>query len=195
MRVRVPGQKPVANWLAELQDQQVVRRQFEHCSLVQIQGWSQVPPGSPLFHSLLVFENYPVDKELRGLQYGELCVRSVEAREQTNYPLTLTVTPDEQLHVRLQYDRTCFDSDTIQRIASHLETLLKGIVANSERCLRDLPLMTAAERQQILVEWNNTEHDYPREKCVHELFEEQVERTLWVYGKAQGCSDSATGGG
>ena len=68
VRVRVAGDSRVGEWLSQLQRRQLAARQFEHSSLVDLQGWSEVPAGSPLFESLLVFENYPVSEELRRLR-------------------------------------------------------------------------------------------------------------------------------
>jgi amino acid adenylation domain-containing protein len=59
----------------------------------------------------------------------------------------------------------------------HLRTLLEALVADPNRCLADLPLLTQAERHRQLVEWNDTRRDYPKDKCLHELFEQQAERT------------------
>jgi aspartate racemase len=59
----------------------------------------------------------------------------------------------------------------------HYRVLLEGVVANPDARLGELPLLTEAERHQLLIEWNQTETDYPRDKCIHQLFEEQVERT------------------
>nr|WP_029631707.1 MULTISPECIES: AMP-binding protein [Nostocales] len=59
----------------------------------------------------------------------------------------------------------------------HLQTLLAGIVANPEYPVSKLPLLTESERHQLLVEWNNTQIDYPQDKCIHQIFEAQVERT------------------
>ena len=56
----------------------------------------------------------------------------------------------------------------------HYQVLLEGIVANPETRIAELPLLTQAERHQLLVEWNQTAVDYPRDKCVHQLFEEQA---------------------
>ena len=67
--------------------------------------------------------------------------------------------------------------DTIRRMLGHYQTLLEGIVANPDRRLSELPLLTGAERQQMLVEWNQTGATYPKDRCLHELIEEQVERT------------------
>lgn len=75
------------------------------------------------------------------------------------------------------YNNDLFDAETIQRMAGHFETLLRGIVANPEQEIGRLPLLTAAERHQILVEWNDTTVDYPKDKSLHQLFEEQAART------------------
>ena len=59
----------------------------------------------------------------------------------------------------------------------HFETLLEGIVANPEQQISELPLLTESEKHEVLVEWNETKRDYPKDKCIHQLFEEQVKRT------------------
>jgi amino acid adenylation domain-containing protein len=76
-----------------------------------------------------------------------------------------------------EYSSDLFDTTTIARMAEHWQTLLEGIVADPKQRLSDLPLLTEAEQQQLLVEWNDTQRAYPRDQCIHELFEEQVERT------------------
>ena len=65
-------------------------------------------------------------------------------------------------------------SVTIERMLGHFEVLLEGIVADPERRISELPILSAAERHQLLVEWNDTKRDYPKDKCIHQLFEEQV---------------------
>ena len=67
-----------------------------------------------------------------------------------------------------------FDADTIKRLAAHYETLLESIVADPDRCVHDLPLLSDAERQQLLIEWNATKTDYPHEESIISLFEAQV---------------------
>ncbi|GAA6618281.1 amino acid adenylation domain-containing protein [Scytonema sp. NUACC26] len=76
------------------------------------------------------------------------------------------------------YNTDLFDASTIERMAEHFQTLLAAIVANPQQEIWQLPLLTQDERQQLLVEWNDTQKDYPQDKCIHQLFEEQVERTL-----------------
>src|SRR5688572_29217447 len=62
------------------------------------------------------------------------------------------------------------------RLAGHYRTLLEGIVSQPEKRLLDLPLLTPEERHQLLLSWNDTRTAYPKDKCIHQLFEEQVER-------------------
>ena len=75
------------------------------------------------------------------------------------------------------YSADLFDATTITRIARSFQTLLQAIVANPQERIAELPLLTIAERHQLLVEWNNTQVNYSSDKCIHQLFEEQVERT------------------
>nr|WP_264196777.1 hypothetical protein [Microseira wollei] len=56
-----------------------------------------------------------------------------------------------------------FEAATIARMLKHFETLLEGIVANPDRCLSDLPILTLSERQQLLIDWNDTFADYPKD--------------------------------
>src|SRR5208282_2149399 len=70
-----------------------------------------------------------------------------------------------------------FDAATISRMAGHFQTLLQGVVANPDQRVSRLPLLSQAERHQLQVEWNHTATDYPRNQCVHHLFELQAERT------------------
>ncbi|NEP03802.1 MAG: amino acid adenylation domain-containing protein [Okeania sp. SIO4D6] len=77
----------------------------------------------------------------------------------------------------IEYNTDLFDAATIERVIGHLMTLLEGIVAHPETSIAQLPLLTEAERHQLLIEWNDTTVDYPKDKCIHQLFEEQVEKT------------------
>ena len=77
----------------------------------------------------------------------------------------------------VEYRTDLFDAATIERMLGHFQTLLEGIVANPDQRISELPLLTEAEKHQLLVEWNDTKTDYPKDKCIHQLFEEQVEKT------------------
>ena len=83
----------------------------------------------------------------------------------------------EGLRGELEYNTDLFERGTIQRTLRHFQTLLEGVTADPGQRIGELPLLTEAERHQLLVEWNDTRTDYPRERCIHELFEAQAART------------------
>ncbi|MEG4288204.1 amino acid adenylation domain-containing protein [Microcoleus sp. C2C3] len=130
---------------------------------------------SPLFQVMFVLQNTPPGKlELSGLSITPLEVENPTAK----YDLTLLMTETEQgLTASLEYNSDLFDRATITRMAGHFVTLLEGIVANPQQRVSELPLLTVPEQHQLLVEWNNTQAEYPLDKCIHQLFEEQVEQT------------------
>jgi amino acid adenylation domain-containing protein len=77
----------------------------------------------------------------------------------------------------VEYATDLFEAATIRRWIGHYQTLLAGVVAHPEARLSELPLLTAEERRQLLVEWNDTTVPYPADRCIHQLFEQQVART------------------
>ena len=173
------GEEKVSEWLGRMQREAVEMRQYEHSPLVEVQGWSEVPRGTPLFESLLVFDNYPVRNSLQ-VKTGRSEIpeiRDVASFKQTNYPLTLTVAPGEELRLLLSYEQERFDEESISRMLTHFHHLLTAIAADPQRLVRDLPLLPDSERQQLLVEFNDTRTDFPQGLCLHQLFEEQVART------------------
>jgi amino acid adenylation domain-containing protein len=130
---------------------------------------------APLFQVMFVFGNTPMSAlELPGLTMSLLETDSGTAK----FDLTLSMRETEQgLIGDLEYNTDLFDKSTITRMLTHFQTLLEGVVANPDQHLAKLPLLTEAERQQLLVEWNKTQANYPSEVCLHQLFEAQVERT------------------
>ncbi|HEY0174085.1 MAG TPA: amino acid adenylation domain-containing protein [Pyrinomonadaceae bacterium] len=130
---------------------------------------------APLFQVMLVLQNAP----LPALKLGPLSVEQIEAGGgAAKFDLILFVREDEDgIGGTWEYDADRFDAATVGRMAGHFETLLRGIVEDPGRRLSELPLLTGAEERRLLVEWNDTRTDYPRDACVQQLFEEQAERT------------------
>ena len=176
VRVQAAPESTVVPWLRDLQERQATQLSYAHSPLADVQGWSEVPRGQALFESLLVVENYPVDEELRQ-ERRPLGIEDVRPIEQTNYPLTIAAVPGREMALRLSYAAGRFDDVAIARILVHYRTLLEGMVEAPERRLSELPMLTAEERQEVVVRWNDTRTDYPADCCIHELFEEQAERT------------------
>ncbi|GAB1543624.1 non-ribosomal peptide synthetase [Scytonema sp. NUACC21] len=176
VRVQISDETELLDLLKNLQMQQVESEQFSYSPLVEIQGLSEVPRGIPLFESLVVFENYPVDAVVQQ-HNSSFSISNLRRIEQTHYPLIVVVVPGEQLLVKVSYDTSRFDDGTISRMLGHFVTMLSAIVANPQQPISQLPLLTASEQQQLLLEWNNTQVGYPQDKCIYQLFEAQVERT------------------
>jgi amino acid adenylation domain-containing protein len=177
MRVRVSPEVALIPWLKELRAQSVAIREHEHTPLEKVRGWSKVPAGRPLFETIVVFENFHLNSLLR-MQGGPWSNRRFRFFRKTNYPVVLAVYAGTELCLNIGFDRSRLGDATVGRMLCHLRTLLKAMVTRPrQRQLRDLPLLTPAERHQLLVEWNQTEANYPRDLCVHELFEAQVEHT------------------
>jgi len=130
---------------------------------------------TPLFQVMFVLQNAPMSAlELTGLTVTPLMTEAVTAK----FDLTLSMQNTATGLVGVwEYNTDLFDASTIKRMSSHFVTLLEGIVTNPQQQISQLPLLTEVEQQQLLVEWNNTQVDYPGDKCIHQLFEEQVERT------------------
>ena len=130
---------------------------------------------TPLFQVMFALDDGGVPSmELLDLAVSSYSVEIVTAK----FDLTLSMeNTADGLVAEWEYNSDIFDETTIVRMAEHFQTLLEGIVANSKQAISELPLLTPGERQQLLVEWNKTAKDYPQEKCIHQLFEEQVERT------------------
>jgi len=128
----------------------------------------------PLFQVLFAVENEPD----RPLELGGLSVRGLDTPKRTaKFDLTLSIAErPEGLRLDFRYQTDLFDAETIARMAGHFETLLEAAVTNPERRLSELPILTPAERRQQ-IQWNATDADYPRDQCVHLLFEEQARRT------------------
>ncbi len=114
------------------------RRQYEYNSLIDIQGWSEVPRNSSLFHTLYVFENYPI----QGERNDDLRLLDVTSTEQTNYPLTLIVMPGKKITLNLMYDRSYFNEETINRIQNHLLQILIQMTKSLDSKLFEITHLT-----------------------------------------------------
>ena len=117
--------------------------------------------------------------DARGLRLPGLEVSRVPVDPGTaKFDLTLSVTDEPAgFELAFEYSTDLFAPPTIERLAQHYQVLLQALLDNPQQTIQQLPLLTDAERKQILVDWNATTTEYPRDKCIHQLFEAQVERT------------------
>jgi natural product biosynthesis luciferase-like monooxygenase protein len=176
VRTRVDPRAALGPWLRELRAQQVALRPHEHAPLVEVQGWSDVPAGTPLFDSVVVFDSCTLEASLRA-PGGPWQRRGFEYYCQNNYPLTVYAYADEEMLLRIDYSRRRFDAAAIARMLGHLRTLLEGMAAQPHAALEELPMLTQAERRELLVGRNPAAVPVPAVACVHAQIEEQAART------------------
>ncbi|HVR95699.1 MAG TPA: non-ribosomal peptide synthase/polyketide synthase [Thermoanaerobaculia bacterium] len=172
-RVEVPAAAELGPWLHDLQERQAGMRHFEYSPLFRIQRWSEVPATQPLFESIVAFENYPIDASLQE-QASWLEVEGSDVFEQTQYPVNVVMIPAARLHLKVLHDPRRLEPAAVARMLGHLEALLATLPGEPGRALADLPLLTDAERHQVLVEWNATRADELATGTLEALFEAQA---------------------
>ncbi|MBC3304370.1 non-ribosomal peptide synthetase [Pseudomonas sp. SWRI18] len=176
LRVKLPEDDQrcsVRQWLSGLLDSNMQLREYEYLPLVTIQEHSELPKGQPLFDSLFVFENAPVEVSVLD-RAQSLNATSDSGRTHTNFPLTAVCYPGDDLGLHLSYDQRYFDETTVQGMLGEFKRLLLALVQGFHGDMADLPLMGEQEREFLLNGCNQSEHDYPLERSYVELFEAQV---------------------
>ena len=176
LRVKLPeDDQPcsVRQWLSGLLDSNMQLREYEYLPLVTIQEHSELPKGQPLFDSLFVFENAPVEVSVLD-RAQSLNATSDSGRTHTNFPLTAVCYPGDDLGLHLSYDQRYFDETTVQGMLGEFKRLLLALVQGFHGDMADLPLIGEQERAFLLDGCNQSEHAYPLERSYVELFEAQV---------------------
>ncbi|MEM9273748.1 MAG: amino acid adenylation domain-containing protein [Cyanobacteria bacterium P01_F01_bin.143] len=129
---------------------------------------------NPLFQAKFRLENLPQPVEIPGL--------SISTVKQTEFVAKLDLSLDmyqttSGLVGGFEYNTDLFKPETISRLVGHFRTLLTEIVNKPDCPIAELSLLTAAEKQQILVDWNDTKVEFPEQLCFHQIFEAQAAKT------------------
>ncbi|WP_285584914.1 amino acid adenylation domain-containing protein, partial [Actinoallomurus iriomotensis] len=169
VRVRIDEAESLAGLLRRLQEEQSSLLVHQHVELTAVQ---QVTGIRNLFDTLTLYQNYPAEVEIPG---DGLELTGVDEHDATHYPLTLVVTPGPRVRLRLDYRPDVFEHSAVEALGRRLERILEQIAAAPERPIAELDLLSPAERQRMLHEWNDTAWPVP-DVTVPELFERQVAR-------------------
>jgi len=137
------------------------------------------PSRSPIFQVSFTFNELRRNTLAQSSGVSELEIETLTMGQRgAGFDLDLMVLNQAgSLVFNWVYNTDLFDAATIERMAEHFQSLLAGVIANPQQPISKLPLLTELERHQLLVKWNNTSAEYPQDKCIHQLFENQVERT------------------
>ncbi|MEH2621947.1 amino acid adenylation domain-containing protein [Bradyrhizobium sp. AZCC 1719] len=176
LRIAIPPQQTVADWLHAVQARQTELLEHQYSPLPLVQHWSEVKDGTPLFDSIMAFENFPAEMSAAADLTQTIGITDVRSTERTNYPLTLQVAIEKAVSVKLIYDADRFEAVAIERLAGHFARLLEELMADAERPLSALTLLSEAERRELIARSNETAA-YRQHLCLHELFAAQAART------------------
>ncbi len=133
------------------------------------------PSRNPVFQSMFVYQK----AFIQPFAAGDLRFTPIKAdRGGALTDLSLFVIDRQDgFTTGIEHNTDLFDASSIRRMLGHFRTLLQAVVENPELRIDAIPLLTPVERRQLLIEWNETESEFPKDQCLHQLFEAQVEKT------------------
>ncbi len=176
LRVAFHKRFKLLDWLKQLQDQQVEMREFQFSGINEIQSLSAVDNTQALFESIVVFENYPMSK-IEHSGKDPLDIGHVDVHEYANYPLTVVASGGEQLKLLISYDNSIYESIVIKRLLDHNVNALNSLVSANIATCGEIDILSREEKQQLLHSFNKTKVEFDSEKAIHQMFEDQVQRT------------------
>jgi amino acid adenylation domain-containing protein len=176
LRARIEPGESMLEFLERINRHLAASKKYENTPLIDIYRCCQqlTQSGEELFDTLVSMENYPLDRYLREPD-ARLSIQSYSMEEQPHYDLTLAIYAAGSVQIDFIYKNTCFDKETILRLAHHFRTILKSIGENVKNRPQEIQLLSEKEKNRLLFDFNRTAAAYPRHKAIHQLFEEQVE--------------------
>ncbi|MBP9193014.1 MAG: amino acid adenylation domain-containing protein, partial [Ignavibacteria bacterium] len=178
--------KNIIKWLQDMQKEQLSSRLYQHTPLQDIQKWSGV--SGDLFDSLLVFENFPVSELVKAKKWS-LTIENVEINERTNYPMTLMIGSSKETTINFVYNSALLKHDYVKQIKDHFRNVLLHVIDENEKEVSDIELLTNAEKEKLLNEYNNTSAVNDLSKSIADLFEEQAakspDKTVLIFNGAE----------
>jgi amino acid adenylation domain-containing protein len=179
IRMQVYSDKKIIDLLKDVQQSMQSREEYTHTSLAEIKNWSGIDFNRDFFDSIVVIENYPLDRVLTD-KNNVLSVHSYSIFVQADFDLIVSISIHPTVDIIFSYTKSLFSDNTIEKIALHFKMIIRKILekpGNKDLEIGDIEIITKKERETILFEFNHTEASFPGDKTVHQLFEEQVERT------------------
>ncbi len=175
LRATLEEGQEIGVWLRSLQQEQSASREHQYSGLSDIQRWAGV--SGDLFDSVLVFENYPVSKVIASRQWT-LRVEDIQVGEHGNYPFDITISTGEEISIRFTYNADSLEERYVEQIIGHFEHVLQSIVEGAgNMSVKDVQLLTLAEREQLLGLSDGARLSAPGDRTVVDLFMEQAVRT------------------
>lgn len=176
IRARIPVGATVATYLSGLQTQTRESSKFDEATAADVQRCSGVAGRNPLYSSVIVFGNYPLDEGRRG-RVGTIALDSPKSYGWTTVPLTLMVTPGRELEAEARFDAATVDPANVSRILEHFRNLILALATDPAAPLDSVSMLSPAERDRVVVACNRTENAWSGAGTIHALFEEQAAKS------------------
>ncbi len=174
VRVAAPLDAPLVSWLREIRAGWTNMQAYEQAPLDKIREWSGLPPGQPLFDTVLNFDREPAGETLRKLG-GAWLNREFTRLQRTDSTLTLAVYGKPVLSFDIVYDTRLFGQEMVAGMAGHLQTLMESFLRQQDSRVGDLKMLTPGEERDLLRRRTQVPFDF--QGCAHGLVERQVRRT------------------
>ncbi|MFQ3244132.1 MAG: amino acid adenylation domain-containing protein [Arenicella sp.] len=153
-----------------MQNRESEKLNYEAIPLIRVQELLGIKTNEDFFQTLFVYENYPVEQ----VSESNSLIKDFIGNEAPNYPLSIAGVSNEKVSISFTYDGFYYDDETINSLMKQFERLTLQLVSAPEATIKEVSLISAHEKHQLLVEYNQTQADYPSDKCIHQLFIEQV---------------------
>jgi amino acid adenylation domain-containing protein/non-ribosomal peptide synthase protein (TIGR01720 family) len=178
MRVTSEKNDTFIGLLNRIQENMLASAVHDYIPLAEIQANSRLK--QELFNHIIIFSNYPVDEEVKNLNKERdlgFSVTRAEVFEQTNYDLDVLVFPGEELQVVFKYNTSVYNTALMREIEEHFKMVVQQVAFDKKIPVSRIEILSEAQKRRLLYDFNDTVTGYSRDKTLHELFEEQVERT------------------
>ncbi|HLP60519.1 MAG TPA: amino acid adenylation domain-containing protein, partial [Candidatus Deferrimicrobium sp.] len=176
LRIQSASNVKLIDIISDIENVLRMRAEFESTPLPDIRGYSTVDGSGSLFDTLVVIENYPLDNRLLP-ENSLLSINSYSMVEVTHYDLSVGIMPFNKIEIKFSFKQDLLEKDYLENLAGHFKSIIRNIIENPGTGLSQLEIISIEEKNRILHEFNNTATEYPRDKTIHQLFEEQVSKT------------------
>ncbi|HLP59158.1 MAG TPA: amino acid adenylation domain-containing protein, partial [Candidatus Deferrimicrobium sp.] len=177
LRIRFFTDENLLDLLHRVQISLLDREPFEHSSLLKIREYCHLKSNETLFDSIVALENYPLDAALSEGTGNRLAILSYAMTEATHYDLSLGITLFKEIQCHFQYRKEILEEEAVRRLAGYFTRIVEELVEKPFNKVIQIEILSEEEKKRLLIDFNDTEADYPGTKTVPGLFAEQLERT------------------
>jgi amino acid adenylation domain-containing protein len=175
VRVKCVGSQSFMQLLTTLHQNANDAKPFEYLPLADIQANS--PLKGDLIDVSMGYQNYPVQKSVEMGEKVDLEILDMDSNEHSSYDFNCIISSGESLVVSVNYNRRVYSNETVVTVSRHIVTIIEAVVANPQIVIKEIPLLSFSDQEQLLVHFNDTGSQPIVKKPIHQLFRDQAQRT------------------